>query len=90
MNYNIISTGSKGNALVINKKILIDCGVTFAKLKDFYKSFQLVLLTHIHSDHFNKSTIKIIIASKEMCYLEIPVTNFDEKADFIINEENIL
>ena len=58
MNYNIISTGSKGNALVINKKILIDCGVTFAKLKDFYKSFQLVLLTHIHSDHFNKSTIK--------------------------------
>lgn len=58
MNYNIISTGSKGNALVINKKILIDCGVPFAKLKDFYKSFQLVLLTHIHSDHFNKSTIK--------------------------------
>lgn len=58
MNYDIISTGSKGNALVINKKILIDCGVTFAKLKDFYKSFQLVLLTHIHSDHFNKSTIK--------------------------------
>lgn len=58
MNYNIISTGSKGNALVINKKILIDCGVTFAKLKDFYKSFQLVLLTHIHSDHFNKYTIK--------------------------------
>lgn len=58
MNYNIISTGSKGNALVINKKILIDCGVSFAKLKDFYKSFQLVLLTHIHSDHFNKSTIK--------------------------------
>ena len=38
----------------------------------------------------SKSTIKIIIASKEMCYLEIPVTNFDEKADFIINEENIL
>lgn len=58
MNYNIISTGSKGNALVINKKILIDCGVSFAKLKDFYKSFQLVLLTHIHSDHFNKYTIK--------------------------------
>lgn len=58
MNYNIISTGSKGNALLINKKILIDCGVPFAKLKDFYKSFQLVLLTHIHSDHFNKYTIK--------------------------------
>lgn len=38
----------------------------------------------------NKNTIKIIISSKEMCYFKIPVTNFDEKADFIINEESIL
>ena len=58
MKYNIISTGSIGNAVVINNNILIDCGVSFAKLKDFYKSFQLVLLTHIHTDHFNKTTIK--------------------------------
>lgn len=58
MKYNIISTGSIGNAVVINSNILIDCGVSFAKLKDFYKSFQLVLLTHIHTDHFNKTTIK--------------------------------
>lgn len=58
MKYNIISTGSIGNAIAINNNILIDCGVSFAKLKDFYKSFQLVLLTHIHTDHFNKTTIK--------------------------------
>ena len=58
MKYNIISTGSIGNAVVINNNILIDCGVSFAKLKDFYKSFQLVLLTHIHTDHFNKTKIK--------------------------------
>ena len=38
----------------------------------------------------NKNTLKIIISSKEMCYDKIPVTNFDEKADFIINEESIL
>ena len=38
----------------------------------------------------NKNTIKIIISSKETCYLKIPATDFDEKADFIINEENIL
>jgi len=58
MQYNIISTGSKGNAVVINGKILIDCGVPFVKLKDSYKNIQLVLLTHIHGDHFNKATIK--------------------------------
>ena len=58
MKYNIMCTGSIGNAVVINNNIIIDCGVSFAKFKGFYKSVQLVLLTHIHTDHFNKTTIK--------------------------------
>ena len=58
MRYNIISTGSKGNAAVINERILIDCGVSFSALRNHYKEFVLVLLTHIHSDHFNKTTIR--------------------------------
>lgn len=56
--YDIVSTGSKGNAIVINSGILIDCGVPFKKLRDCYKGLRLVLLTHIHSDHFNRTTIK--------------------------------
>lgn len=56
--FEVIGTGSKGNALVINLKILIDCGVPFKKLINYYKNFKLVLLTHIHGDHFNKTTIK--------------------------------
>ena len=58
MKYNIISTGSKGNALIVEDLILIDCGVSFAKLKDYYRKLSVVLLTHIHGDHFNKTTIK--------------------------------
>lgn len=58
MNYNIISTGSQGNAVVINDTILVDCGVSFKALKDVYKDLQIVLLTHIHTDHFNGKTIK--------------------------------
>lgn len=58
MTYNIISTGSVGNAVVINGFILIDCGVPFKSLKSVYKDLKLVLLTHIHGDHFNKTTIK--------------------------------
>lgn len=54
----IISTGSVGNAVVINDKIMVDCGVSFKKLEGVYKDLQLILLTHIHSDHFNKTTIK--------------------------------
>ncbi|WP_304508949.1 MBL fold metallo-hydrolase [Anaerotignum sp.] len=58
MIYNIISTGSKGNATVIDKVILIDCGVPFKALLQYYRDIQLVLLTHIHGDHFNKATIR--------------------------------
>lgn len=58
MNYNIISTGSQGNAVVINDTILVDCGVSFKALKDVYKDLQIVLLTHIHTDHFKPQTIK--------------------------------
>jgi len=58
VNYKIINSGSDGNALIVEETILIDCGVSFRKLKDYYKNLKIVLLTHIHSDHFNKKTIK--------------------------------
>jgi Cft2 family RNA processing exonuclease len=58
MEYNIIATGSQGNAVVLNDYILIDCGVSFKALKDVYKDLKIILLTHIHTDHFNKTTIK--------------------------------
>lgn len=58
MNYKIISSCSTGNATIIRDIILIDCGVTFKKLKKYYKQLKIVLLTHVHQDHFNRSTIK--------------------------------
>ena len=58
MNYNIISTGSKGNAVVLNSCLLIDCGVNYKQLSPYVSGLQLVLLTHIHGDHFYPSTIK--------------------------------
>lgn len=58
MNYKVINTGSDGNAVLINGEILIDCGVSFKKLEPYYKNIKLVLLSHVHGDHFNKTTIK--------------------------------
>ena len=57
MRYEVIASGSSGNALVLNDVVMIDCGVSFKKLEPYYKKLQLVLLTHIHSDHLNKTTI---------------------------------
>ncbi len=58
MNYKIISSCSSGNATIIRDIILIDCGISFKCLKKYYKKLKIVLLTHIHSDHFKKETIK--------------------------------
>ena len=58
MNFNILNSGSDGNGLIIEDIILIDCGISFKKLEDYYKKIKIVLLTHKHQDHFNKTTIK--------------------------------
>jgi glyoxylase-like metal-dependent hydrolase (beta-lactamase superfamily II) len=49
MNYVVVSTGSKGNAVIIEDFILIDCGVSFKALSEKCSKLKIVLLTHIHS-----------------------------------------
>lgn len=60
MNIEIIGTGSKGNAVVLNDSIMIDCGLSMSKIRPYAKKLKLVLLTHIHSDHFNPRTVRAL------------------------------
>ena len=60
MTYNVIATGSKGNAVVIQDRILIDCGVPFKALEGVKKDLRLVLLTHEHGDHFHPRTVRAL------------------------------
>lgn len=64
MNYKIIGSGSDGNGLIIEETILIDCGISFKKLKDDYRKLKIVLLTHRHQDHFDKATIKKLASER--------------------------
>lgn len=58
VNYNIIQSGSAGNAVIIENFILVDCGLSFKKISPYHKDLKVVMLTHQHQDHFNKSCIK--------------------------------
>lgn len=58
MNYKIIASSSSGNATIIKDVVLVDCGVSFKKIEPYYKNLKIVLMTHIHKDHFNESTVK--------------------------------
>ena len=58
MQYDVISTGSCGNAVLLNNSILIDCGVSFKAIKDVADNLKAVLFTHCHVDHLRPSTVR--------------------------------
>lgn len=64
MNYNIIASGSSGNAVVINDYIMIECGVPFKALSAIYKNLKIVFVSHVHSDHLKRSTVRRLAMSR--------------------------
>lgn len=66
MDYTVIATGSTGNAVIIEKSILIDVGVPYKKIEPYMGDIKLVLLTHQHSDHFRASTVRRMALEKPL------------------------
>ena len=60
MTCDVIATGSKGNAVLLNGKYLFDCGIPYGRMKSKLWDLRAVFLTHIHQDHFNRATIRNI------------------------------
>ena len=60
MNYEILKTGSKGNCIIVEDKFMLDCGVSYKTIKPYLDSIKLIFISHTHSDHLNKTTIKKI------------------------------
>lgn len=59
LDYKIIATGSKGNAVRI-RNVLIDAGIPYNKLKSELYTVDTLLLTHNHSDHVKTPTVAAI------------------------------
>lgn len=68
--YQILTTGSKGNAILIDN-ILIDAGLTTKKLKTLvsFDDIDHVFVSHKHSDHFDKPIIRAFITNGTQVYL---------------------
>lgn len=85
MDYEVISSGSKGNSVLIND-VLVDCGISFNKLKEHLYDVRYLLLTHVHTDHIKPSTYKKI--RQQFPHIET-IGNYDVAqlfdVDYIIN-----
>lgn len=55
--YQVISSGSMGNAVLYFNSLLIDCGIPYSLIKPYEKDLQLVLISHAHGDHINPTTV---------------------------------
>lgn len=64
IDYEILSTGSIGNCIILNKYIMLDCGVPYSKIKKYLNDIKIIFCCHSHQDHMKKSTIKRIAFNK--------------------------
>lgn len=60
IDYMKFGSGSKGNAILVQTKILLDCGVAYSKLARYLKYIKIIFVTHSHKDHLLPSTIQRI------------------------------
>ena len=60
----VISSGSEGNAVIYDKSIMVDCGVTLKALQEVKRSLKIVLLTHKHGDHLKIRTLQRLQAER--------------------------
>ena len=60
-NLNIIASSSAGNCYIYNKELMVDIGVSYKKVQPYIQDIKYILLSHIHSDHLNTTTLKRMV-----------------------------
>ena len=59
LDYNVIATGSTGNAVRI-ENMMFDCGIPFKEMREDLYKVDSLFITHSHSDHVKEATLKSI------------------------------
>lgn len=60
MKYNIIGSSSKGNCIILEDVLMLDCGVSYSKIKKYLNKVKLIFISHVHKDHLSPKTIEMI------------------------------
>lgn len=60
LNIDFLKSGSKGNCIIIDEIIMLDCGVAYELIKDRLPKVKVIFISHSHKDHLLPSTIKKI------------------------------
>lgn len=95
MNYEVIGSSSKGNCIIVEDILMLDCGVTYTKIKKYLPKVKLIFISHSHQDHllpntikkiaYNYPTIKFITGSKFVVIMLLQM-NVEKKNIFILKE----
>lgn len=49
MTYEILSSSSKANCIILEKIIALDMGISYSKIKNYLKNIKLIFISHSHS-----------------------------------------
>ena len=60
MKYNIISSSSKGNCIIVDDILALDVGIAYIKIKPCLDKVKIIFIGHQHKDHLLPATIQRI------------------------------
>ena len=73
VNVKILATGSSGNCVLLENKILIDAGITFKLFKSFNVTPEVLFITHKHSDHMQLPLVRKLLKAGVKSYFPTDV-----------------
>lgn len=81
LDYKIVSSGSKGNCVII-QDVMVDCGVPFKDIKEDLYNIKYLIITHIHSDHVRLQTLLSIM--KQFPQIKI-IGNYEVQQQYFVH-----
>ena len=48
LEYNIISSSSNGNCIIVKNSLMLDCGVSYKKIKPYLDKVKIIFISHIN------------------------------------------